>query len=360
VARTNVLFDLAPAARTTVAVIGAATLLYAGVSALFQVDLKRILAYSTVSQVGYMFLALGVGAWSAGVFMFITHAFFKALLFLSAGVVIDAMDDEHDIFKMGGLRTRLPLAFWTFLIGAAALSALPVVTAGFYSKDLIIDRALQSTQGSAWLWLGGIAGSLLTGLYSFRAVFTVFFGAPHGEPRPDFRTGPAVKVPLFVLGALAVVGGLINVPRGWVHLQELESFLAPVLPAAPLRHGGLAGESWTVYVPGVVAVAGIALGWLLYERRRQERAEAETSLAARFFLAGWGFDTLYRYAFELPFLWFARVSRADLFEPPVAGLARLARAGWRGLSATQNGLVRSYVLVVGLGVAVGVLFVVLR
>ena len=360
IARTNVLYDLAPAARTTVAVVGAATLLYAGISALFQVDLKRILAYSTISQVGYMFLALGVGAWSAGIFMFITHAFFKALLFLSAGVVIEAMDDEHDIFKMGGLRTRLPVAFWTFLIGAAALAALPIVTAGFYSKDLIIDRALQSTEGGFWLWIAGIVGSLLTGLYAFRAVFVVFFGSVRTEPRPGFRTGLAVRLPLFVLAFLAIAGGLIDIPRGWAHLQKIEGFLAPVLPVTPLRHGGLASALWTTFVPGVVALAGIGLAFLLYERRRQQAAEAATSAAARYFLGGWGFDWLYRYAFEVPFLWFAHVSRNDLFEPPVDAVARLARAGWRGLSATQNGLVRSYVFVIGLGVAVGVLLVVLR
>jgi len=360
IARTNVLFDLAPAARTTVAVIGAATLVYAGVSALFQVDLKRILAYSTISQVGYMFLALGVGAWSAGVFMFITHAFFKALLFLSAGVVIEAMDDEHDIFKMGGLRKRLPFAFWSFLVGAAALAALPIVTSGFYSKDLIIDRTLQSTEGGFWLWIAALAGSLLTGVYAFRAVFVVFFGRVRTEPHPGFRTGLAVKLPLVVLAALAVIGGLIDIPRGWAHLQELDDFLAPVLPKTPLRTGGLASDVWTTFLPGVVALVGIGLAWLLYQRRRQEAAEADTSMAARYFLGGWGFDWLYRYVFEVPYLWFAHVSRNDLFEPPVAGLAHLARAGWRGLSATQNGLLRSYVFVVGLGVAVGVLLVVLR
>jgi NADH-quinone oxidoreductase subunit L len=360
IARTNVLFDLAPPVRTTMAVIGAATLLYAGVSALFQVDLKRILAYSTISQVGYMFLALGVGAWSAGIFMFVTHAFFKALLFLSAGVVIDALDDEHDIFRMGGLRTRLPVAFWAFLVGAAALAALPVVTSGFYSKDLIIDRALQSTQGGFWLWIAGLVGSLLTGLYAFRAVFVVFFGAARTEPRAGSRTGWAVRLPLIVLAALAVLGGLIDIPRGWAHLQKLEEFLAPVLPAAPLRHGGLASALWTTFVPGVVALLGIGLAWLLYERRRQEAPEAQTSAAARYFLGGWGFDRLYRYAFEIPFLWFARVSRDDLFEPPVDALARLTRAGWRALSATQNGLVRWYLYVIGLGVAVGILLVVLR
>ena len=131
-------FFLLRPVQIAVAVIGAATLLLAGCSALVQKDIKRVLAYSTISQIGYMFLALGVGAWSAAMFHFMTHAFFKALLFLAAGVVILAQHHEHDMFRMGGLRTRLPVTFWTFLIGAASLSALPLVTAGFYSKDLIL------------------------------------------------------------------------------------------------------------------------------------------------------------------------------------------------------------------------------
>ena len=135
------LFLLAPPVMTAVAVIGAATLLIAGFSALVQHDLKRVLAYSTISQIGYMFLALGVGAWSAAMFHFMTHAFFKALLFLAAGAVIHALHHEHDMFKMGGLRKRLPLVFWTFVAGAASLAALPLVTSGFYSKDLILWSA---------------------------------------------------------------------------------------------------------------------------------------------------------------------------------------------------------------------------
>src|SRR5689334_4138613 len=158
VARTHVLFSLAPSVQLVVAIIGAATLLLAGFSALVQQDIKRVLAYSTISQIGYMFLALGVGAWSAAIFHLMTHAFFKALLFLGAGVVILAMHEEHDMFKMGGLRRPLPVTFWTFLIGAASLSALPLITAGFYSKDLILWSAWSSPSGSTWLWAGGLVG----------------------------------------------------------------------------------------------------------------------------------------------------------------------------------------------------------
>src|SRR5690606_22655988 len=159
IARTNVLFDLAPEVRLAVGVIGLVTLLLAGFSALTQHDIKRILAYSTISQIGYMFLALGVGAWSAAIFHFMIHAFFKALLFLAAGAVILAVHHEHNMFKMGGLRKELPVTFITFLIGAASLAALPLVTAGFYSKDAILWFAFSSsTNGSLVLWAAGLIG----------------------------------------------------------------------------------------------------------------------------------------------------------------------------------------------------------
>ncbi len=147
-ARTHVLFDLAPPIQSAVAVIGVFTLLLAGFSALAQTDIKRVLAYSTISQIGYMFLALGVGAWSAAIFHFMTHAFFKSTLFLSAGVVIAAVHHEQNIFRMGGLRTKLPIAFWPFLIAGGSLAALPLVTSGFYSKDAILMLAWNSEQGS--------------------------------------------------------------------------------------------------------------------------------------------------------------------------------------------------------------------
>ncbi|MBZ0246718.1 MAG: NADH-quinone oxidoreductase subunit L, partial [Cyclobacteriaceae bacterium] len=166
IARTHVIFELAPIALFTVGVIGALTLLIAGFSALTQYDLKRVLAYSTISQIGYMFLALGVGAWSSAIFHFMIHAFFKALLFLGAGAVIAAVHHEHDMFKMGGLRKKLPLVYWTFLIGAASLAALPFVTAGFYSKDQILWLSWASEKGNNWLFLAALIGAFITTVYT--------------------------------------------------------------------------------------------------------------------------------------------------------------------------------------------------
>ena len=195
IARTHALFTLAPAVLTLVAVIGTLTLLMAGFAALVQTDIKRVLAYSTISQIGYMFLALGVGAWSAALFHFMIHAFFKALLFLGAGAVIMCLHHEQDMYRMGGLRRLMPFTFWCFLIGSGALAAIPVVTAGFYSKDLIIWNAYNSDTGGIWLWAGAFAGAFLTSIYTFRMVFLTFFRDGHrtGEEAPAHPPARAVR-----------------------------------------------------------------------------------------------------------------------------------------------------------------------
>ena len=190
------------------AVIGALTLLIAGFSALAQSDIKRVLAYSTISQIGYMFLALGVGAWSAGIFHFMTHAFFKALLFLAAGVVILALHHEQDMFKMGGLRKRLPLAFWTFLIGAASLAALPLVTAGFYSKDLILEEAWASRARRYGAVAGGLVGALLTALHLPHGVPGLL--RPRASSVPTWLAGPGGSTMPLVIAGGAVAGGRLR------------------------------------------------------------------------------------------------------------------------------------------------------
>jgi NADH-quinone oxidoreductase subunit L len=348
IARTNLFYLNAPQVRLTVAIIGAATLVYAGCSALVQHDIKRVLAYSTISQIGYMFLALGVGAWSAAIFHLMTHAFFKALLFLSAGVIIEAMDGEHDIFKMGGLRRRMPLVFWSFLIGASALAALPLITAGYYSKDLILSDTLSSGYGSTWLWLAGAVGACLTSLYIFRVVFVVFFGPTRKEPVRQAR--PMEALPLYVLGALSVIGGFINLPRGWGSFQPFEDFLRHMLPAAP---AGSSTVGWlSIGVAPEIGVVFIALAWRLYRRGPQPLSfsqRAPWSTVAEYWFSGWGFDWVYDRLAVRPLLWFANVSRNDLVEPAVQGIAAANRGAWRLVSGSQNGLVRLYAGAVGLG-----------
>jgi NADH-quinone oxidoreductase subunit L len=348
IARTHVLFALAPAAQFAVAVVGAGTLLLAGFSALTQHDIKRVLAYSTVSQIGYMFLALGVGAWQAAIFHFMTHAFFKALLFLGAGVVINALHDEHSIFRMGGLRKELPVAFWTFLIAGCSLAGLPFITAGFFSKDLIISEALSAERGDPGLWIAGMVGALLTSLYTFRVIFRVFFG-PLGTPVTK-RPGYAMTVPLLVLAFLSIVGGYLKQPL----LDFLHSVLPPTIeaPAAALT------EIHSETIAALMLLIGFYFAYMFH---LQKRSLADAMVANpvgrmlhQWWFAGWGFDWIYDKAFVQPFIWAAEINQSDFVDGFYTGVARLTELFYRGLSETETGRVRWYAM----GMAAGsVLFI---
>jgi NADH-quinone oxidoreductase subunit L len=233
IARMHVVFELAPTAQLWVGIIGAITLLIAGFSALTQYDLKRVLAYSTISQIGYMFLALGIGAWSSAIFHFMIHAFFKALLFLAAGAVIYVLHHEQDMFKMGGLKKRLPVIYWTFLIGAASLAALPFITAGFYSKDQILWLAWAGEKGNIWFYLAALIGAFITAIYTFRMVFLTFFGEE--KTHVGHPAGSLMTVPLIILAVLSLVGGFIDLPHNMGHVTLFSDFLTPILHAVDLR-----------------------------------------------------------------------------------------------------------------------------
>jgi NADH-quinone oxidoreductase subunit L len=347
IARMHPLFMHAPDVLLVVALIGSLTLLVAGASALVQKDIKRVLAYSTMSQVGYMFLALGVGAWSAAIFHFVTHAFFKALLFLSAGVVIQALDNEHDIFRMGGLKKTLPIAFWTFLIGAASLSALPFVTAGFYSKELILRAAWLSARGGAWLWIAGVAGAFLTSIYSFRVVFVAFLGPDRTIAR---KTPVSMTLPLVVLALFSIGAGLLPAIFG--------GLTRAVLPAGPAVPVGIEVQAIAALIP----VLGIAAAALLYRGRPAYAAAlARRPLVAAlhgFLLSGWGFDRLYQALVVGPFLRLARINRGDFIDLPFRALAWTCGLGSKMLVATQSGKVRWYVMGIALGGAVFIAMVV--
>jgi NADH-quinone oxidoreductase subunit L len=348
IARTHVLFSLAPVAQFAVAFVGAGTLLLSGFSALTQHDIKRVLAYSTVSQIGYMFLALGVGAWQAAIFHFLTHAFFKALLFLGAGVIINALHDEHSIFRMGGLQKELPVAFWTFLIAGCSLAGLPFITAGFFSKDLIIWEAWSANQGRPGFWIAGVVGALLTSLYTFRLIFRVFFG-PVGTPvtkRPGYR----MTIPLVVLAFFSIGAGYLK--------QPLLGFLDSVLPATIAIHTGGLTEIRSEAIAAFVFLIGLYFAYLFH---LQKRSLAEAVVANpvglglhQWWFAGWGFDWIYEKVFVQPFIWAAQANKRDFVDAFYNGVAQLTELFYRGLSRTETGRLRWYAA----GMAVGsVLFI---
>jgi NADH-quinone oxidoreductase subunit L len=336
IARTHVLFSLAPSAQLAVAIVGACTLLLAGFSALTQHDIKRILAYSTVSQIGYMFLALGVGAWQAAMFHFVTHAFFKALLFLGAGVIINAVDEEHSIFRMGGLRRELPITFWTFLIAGCSLAGLPFVTAGFFSKDLIIWDAWSAQNGHPAFWIAGIIGALLTALYTFRMIFRVFFG-PLGIPvtkRPGYR----MTIPLVVLAFLSIVGGYLK--------QPVLGFLRSALPSTIEAPAGALTEFRSEAVAALIFLIGLYFAYLFHLQKRNLADALVANPVGRalhqWWFADWGLDWIYDKVFVQPFIWASEINKNDFIDAFYTGVAWLTRWSYGELSRTETGRVRWY------------------
>jgi NADH-quinone oxidoreductase subunit L len=252
IVRSEPIFARSPAASTTVAVIGVATSLYAGLSAIGQDDIKRVLAYSTISQIGLMLLAAGVGAPSAAIFLLVTHAFYKALLFLSAGSVIHGLHDEQDMMKMGGLRRVMPFTASAWIVGALAISGIPPL-AGFFSKDQAVAAA--SLAGREGLWLAGLAASLLTAVYIWRATFMTFFGPPRYEGEPH-EPSPIMRVPMSVLAAASALGGLLG-------LSATDGALPRFLGATEIGTSG-PPESVLTVIAVAVALLGLALAWFVY------------------------------------------------------------------------------------------------
>lgn len=330
IARTHGLFLLTPEILELVGIVGAVTLVLAGFAALVQTDIKRILAYSTMSQIGYMFLALGVQAWDAAIFHLMTHAFFKALLFLASGAVIHACHHEQNIFKMGGLWKKLPLAYASFVVGGAALAALPLVTAGFYSKDEILWEAFAS--GHSELLYAGLAGAFLTSIYTFRLIFIAF----HGEQKTEAHAGHGLahNLPLATLIVLSTfVGALITPP------------LAGVLPQS-IGHAGGEAKHGLEIASGAIALAGILLAALLFLGKRTFATTVAQSAPGRFlsawWFAAWGFDWLYDKLFVQPYLLICRLLGRDPIDLSIGLVPRLARGGNALLARSQTGQVRWY------------------
>lgn len=334
IARMNGIFLLAPDVLYLVGVIGALTLLIAGFTALAQTDIKRVLAYSTMSQIGYMFLALGVGAFDAAIFHLMTHAFFKALLFLSAGAVIISCHHEQDMRRLGGLWRTLPLAYTGFVVGGAALAALPLITAGFYSKDEILWQAFASEQQG--LLLAGLLGAFITSLYTLRLIIGTFHGTMKSDKARHAEAGRGLThgLPLVILAILSTFIG------AWLHPP-----LAGVLPTSP-GEGVHEGHTALELVASATALAGLALGvWLFIYRRDWLGHQVASGWGARLWHLwnqAWGFDSVYHAFFVQPFRMIVHWLRSDFIDRLLAVSAGVARALHLVLSKTQTGRVRTY------------------
>ncbi len=377
VARLNLLFLMAPMTLLVVGCVGALTAIFAATIGMTQFDIKRVLAYSTVSQLGYMFLACGVGAFSIGVFHLMTHAFFKALLFLGAGSIMHALSGELDMRKMGGLRTRLPQTYRTFLIATLAIAGIPPL-AGFFSKDEILYRAF-SAESSLWessgavLWAIGLAAALITAFYMFRAVFLTFYGKSRLEPSAaaHLHESPAVMtIPLWILALLSIGGGWIGIP--WIEsLNLFPQWLEPVmtgqsvvagiagLPPVQSAHHSLSAELLLALLSVLVALAGIWLAHTFYLKRQEIPARLTSGGMAplyRLVRDKYRIDELYDALFVRPLLWLAgtllwKAVDEKIIDGAVNGVAKLAGACGRSVRRLQTGYVQNYALAILIGLA---------
>jgi NADH-quinone oxidoreductase subunit L len=414
IARSNAIFSRSTIALAVVAIIGCLTSFFAATIGITQTDIKRVLAYSTVSQLGYMFMACGVAAYSAGIFHLMTHAFFKALLFLGAGSVIHAVGGEQDMRKMGGLRKYAPYTFWTMLIATCAIAGIPGLS-GFFSKDEILWQAFSSPHGHWAFWLLGIVTAFMTSFYMFRLLFMTFFneyrgalseqhtptaasaehaGHTHEVPMGGQRTvaqAPSVAahghgephespwtmvVPLVLLAVLSIVGGYVGVPKALHGSNQIEHFLAPVMPAITAEAAGTAHEvalseqdsSLELTLTGVsvaVAFAGLGLAWLLYVKRRDLPAKITDSLGGLYtaVLNKYYVDEIYGAAIIGPLIAFStrvlwRGIDATLIDGSVNGGARGVREIGDSLRHQQSGNIRAYAGWVTAGAAVVILYMV--
>jgi NADH-quinone oxidoreductase subunit L len=371
VARMNPLFSRAPIALFVVALIGALTAFYAATIGLVQTDIKKVLAYSTVSQLGYMFLGLGVGAYASGVFHLMTHAFFKGLLFLSAGSVIHAMGGDQEMPRMGGLRSKIPITFWCMFIATFAITGIPGF-AGFFSKDEILEAARSGPNANVWLWLLGLIGAGFTSFYMFRLIFLTFFGEPrYDEHKVHVHESPYnMTVPLILLAILSTVGGWAAAPRLVGGTDYFEKFLHPVFSMyAP---AGVEGTPEAVEAPGImllhaltgwpvlIALAGLLIAWWFYIKSPQTPKKLAESLRGPYTLVlhKYYVDELYNAVIVQPLLWIStnvlwHVVDEGVIDGTVNGVARVSRDTGSELREIQSGNARSYATWVVIG-AVGV------
>jgi NADH-quinone oxidoreductase subunit L len=360
VARMNLLFSLSGTAAHVVGIVGALTAIFAATMALTQNDIKRVLAYSTISQIGYMFIGCGVGAYAAGMFHLFTHAFFKSLLFLAAGSVMHALSGELDMRKMGGLRKYLPLTYPAFLIGAIAIAGIPFLS-GFFSKDAILTQAF--AQGQYFIWAFGLMGAVLTAFYMFRLIFLTFFGQERIEPqaKEHLHESPRVMtVPLVVLAFFSIVAGYVGLPVVLGEKANLfDRFLEPVIqPGHEGAHLSISAEWLLILVSVAVALCGIYAAYVLYLRspRTPHRIVARFPALYKLLYNKYYVDEIYNAVFVRPLVGGSQFVYDNfdmrVIDGTIDGTAAATGFAGKVLSLFQSGLVKDYALALLLGVAV--------
>lgn len=359
IARSNILFTLSPVTMDVVAIIGLATAILAATIAITQTDIKKVLAYSTVSQLGYMFLGLGVGAYTGAFFHVITHAFFKALLFLGAGSVIHAMSNEQDLRLMGGLRKKLPVTFFTMLAGTVAISGIPPFS-GFFSKDEILAHVYEHNR---IFWIIGVIGAMLTSFYMFRMVYLTFYGKFRGthEQEHHLHESPlSMTIPLIVLAVLSVVGGVIGIPEVLGGHHWLAGYLAPVFAMSTAKGTALALEHSTEYLLMAVSVGGAiiaaVIAYVKYVAKRHVPASdhAERGILARISYNKYYIDEIYNAVVTKPldFLsgFFYKIIDKAAIDGIVNGLGKATSLAGRGLRLLQAGNIGFYLFMMVAGI----------
>ncbi|PKK82191.1 MAG: NADH-quinone oxidoreductase subunit L [candidate division Zixibacteria bacterium HGW-Zixibacteria-1] len=370
IARSNVLYMMAPATLTVVAIVGVATAIFAGTIALAQNDIKRVLAYSTVSQLGYMFTACGVAAFGAGIFHLMTHAFFKALLFLGSGSVIHAMSGQQDMRFMGGLKKRMPVTFWTFLIATLAIAGIPGLS-GFFSKDEILWKAFSSDHGSIWIWLIGLLTAGLTAFYMFRLVFLTFFGQERmdSHTKEHLHESPKVMtVPLSILAILSIIGGYVGIPHLLGGGNRFEKFLEPVMKGLPhsgegehtLASAGNNATTELVLMAGsvVLVLIFIYLAYHFYIKNIAAAGKLKNSLSGihKLLYGKYFIDELYDVIIVTPlvvgskFLW--KIFDVLIIDGFINGMAVVIGDISTSLRPAQSGVLRTYTTIFLVGVVV--------
>jgi NADH-quinone oxidoreductase subunit L len=357
IVRSNVLYSLAPYTLDIVMVIGIATALFAATIGLVQNDIKKVLAYSTVSQLGYMFFALGLGAYSTGMFHVTTHAFFKALLFLGAGSVIHAMSGEQDIRSMGGLAKKLPITFVTFLIATLAIAGIPPF-AGFFSKDEILAHAFEK---SPILWGLGVAGALMTTFYMFRVLFLTFFGTFRGteDQKHHLHESPLIMtIPLMILAVLSVVGGFIGIPEVLGGSNKLASYLSPVIVSIGEKEGHALSHSTEYLLMGIsttLVILVIIAAYVIYvSKKTLPLAEGQETGLQKTLYNKYYIDEIYDAVFVKPLKvlsdFFGKLIDNTVIDGIVNGVGKGVEAGSRVLRYSQSGSISTYLFAMVIGI----------